>query len=160
MEDGKDRWKLEIYQEDSIPLLLNLINIPQQIVDLERTLFPRMCIHFKQDFVEKRYRDCTRLILSNLLLATQRKKHLYYSRSPHSYKQEFVCRENRNFATFRKITFVIDQLEKLELIDQPIKKTLKNFSKKFPLKELFRFIFEGFKSIFKKNKLLLFIKLY
>ncbi len=118
MENGKERWKLQIYQEDAIPLLLNLINIPKQIIDLERILFPRMGLHYLNTNTENRFRNCTRLILANLLLAAQRKRHLYYSRTPVSYRREFVCRENRIFATYEKIKYVMDKLEYLELIDQ------------------------------------------
>jgi predicted ester cyclase len=118
LEDGKDRWKLEIYQEDSIPLLLNLINIPQQIIDLERTLFPRMCIQFEEEFIENRYRNCTRLILANLLLAAQRNKNLHYSRSESDYRRVYINSNNRNFITMRKVRRVMDQLEELKLIDQ------------------------------------------
>ena len=118
MENGKERWKLKIYQEDAIPLLLNLINIPKQIIDLERILFPRMSLHHQTLIRENRYRCCTRLILANLLLAAQRKKNLYYSRSTRSYRKELICKENRNFATCEKLIRIMDQLEYLELIDQ------------------------------------------
>lgn len=118
MENGKERWKLQIYQEDAIPLLLNLVNIPEQIIDLERILFPRMGLHHQSTVRENRYRDCTRLVLANLLLAAQRKKCLYYSRSTRSYRKELICEQNRNFSTCEKIIRIIDQLEYLKLIDQ------------------------------------------